>query len=318
MSFTTTVRPRAASLGPGVALLALLVLAPARAQAPATRPTVSAARARTPIRVDGNLDEPSWREAQPATDFLQREPREGEPATQRTEVRFLFDGEALYVGARMFDTEGASGVVSRLFRRDGDFQSDLLQIDFDTFHDHLGRTRLIVNPAGVKGDLLGLGGANLDDAWDPVWDVATAIDSLGWTAELRIPFSQLRFPRDPRQTWGLQIMRFVQRVNETSMWTFYPSNESGGPAFFGELTDLVIEASPAKGEILPYVVGSDARLGTADRASPFYRADDFGARIGVDFKYLLTSNLTLTGTVNPDFGQVEVDPAVVNLSAFET
>ncbi len=301
-----------------LALCALVLPCPPRARAQATGPTVRAVRATTPIRVDGVLDEAAWSRAPAATGFTQRQPDEGKPATQRTDVRFLFDRDALYVGARMYDTVGASGVVSRLFRRDGDFESDLLQIDFDTFHDHLGRTRLIVNPAGVKGDLLGIGGSNLDESWDPVWDLATTIDSLGWTAELRIPFSQLRFPRDTVQTWGLQIMRVVHRLNESSMWTFYPSTESGGPAFFGHLEGLAIEASPARGEILPYVVASDARLGTADAASPFYHANDVRSRLGADFKYLLTSNLTLTGSVNPDFGQVEVDPAVVNLTAFET
>jgi len=301
-------------------LLGLLIAAPPHLQAQSqdARPSVAAQRDTAGIELDGRLDERVWRTAPVAADFRQREPDEGEPATQRTEVRIVFDGDALYVGARMYDTEGASGVVSRLFRRDGDFESDFLQLDFDTFHDHLGRTRLIVNPAGVKGDLLGIGGAELDESWDPVWDVATTIDSLGWTAELRIPFSQLRFPRDAGQTWGLQIMRLVHRVNEASMWSFYPAAESGGPAFFGHLEGLVIEVTPAKGEFLPYAVARDARLGTADVASPFYRANDVGARFGADFKYLLTSNLTLTGTINPDFGQVEVDPAVVNLTDFET
>ncbi|MGD8277469.1 MAG: carbohydrate binding family 9 domain-containing protein, partial [Gemmatimonadota bacterium] len=275
----------------------LLVLLPPCVHAQALRPTVQAAPALAPIEVDGALTETAWQEVIPAASFRQIEPDEGEPATQRTEVRFLYDEEALYVGARMYDTEGASGVVSRLFRRDGDFECDLLQIVFDTFHDHLGRTTFIVNPAGVKGDQLGLGGANPDESWDPVWDVATAIDSLGWTAELRIPFSQLRFSRGTDQTWGLQILRGVQRLNEISMWSFVPSIETGGPAFFGHLAGLTIGATPARGEILPYVVGRDARLGTADATSPFYHANDTDAQVGADFKYLLTSNLTLTGTV---------------------
>jgi hypothetical protein len=318
MCNTTCARSRSSAPALRTALLALALIVPLRARAQEVRPVAHAVRVTTPVRIDGALDEPAWQQAPIATHFTQRQPDEGEPATQRTEVRFLFDASALYVGARMYDTEGASGVVSRLFRRDGDFQSDFLQIVFDTFHDHLGRTRFMVNPAGVKGDQLGLGGAPPDESWDPVWDAATTIDSLGWTAELRIPFSQLRFLRDSMQTWGLQVYRVVHRLNEVSMWSFYPSTESGGPAFFGQLEGLAIEASPAKGEILPYVVGSDARLGTADAASPFYRANDLRGRVGADFKYLLTSNLTLTGTINPDFGQVEVDPAVVNLSAFET
>jgi hypothetical protein len=319
MSWYESVRSLSVRSGWCGALVALLFLAPAPAHAQDARPTVRAARATTPILLDGKLDEGAWQQAPAATTFTQALPDEGRPATERTEVRFLFDRDALYVGARMYDTRGASGVASQLFRRDGDFETgDFLQIVFDTFHDHLGRTRLMVNPAGVKGDELGLGSANLDDAWDPVWDAVTTIDSAGWTAELRIPFSQLRFPRAPTQIWGLQIWRVVHRLNEYAMWSFYPSSESGGPAFFGHLEGLTIEASPAKGEILPYAVASDARLGTADAASPFYRGNDVAARFGADVKYLLTSNLTLNGTVNPDFGQVEVDPAVVNLSAFET
>jgi len=300
----------------GVALFA--VAAPATVRGQDERPSVGAVHLTSRIELDGRLDEPAWAEAPAATDFRQREPDEGAPATQRTEVRFLYDADALYVGARMYDTEGAAGVVSRLFRRDGDFECDLLQLVFDTFHDHLGRTTLVVNPAGVKGDMLGLGGSNPDESWDPVWDVATTIDSLGWTAELRIPFSQLRFPRDADQTWGLQIYRIVNRINEVSMWSYYPATESGGPAFFGHLEDLAIEASPAKGEVLPYAVARNERLGTADPSSPFYSENDIGTRFGADVKYLLTSNLTLNGAINPDFGQVEVDPAVVNLTAFET
>ena len=298
---------------------ALLTLAPpGLVRAQNERPSVGAVRVTSRIELDGRLDETAWAEAPAATGFRQREPDEGAPATQRTEVRFLYDNDALYVGARMYDTQGAAGVVSRLFRRDGDFECDLLQIVFDTFHDHLGRTIFVVNPAGVKGDMLGLGGSNPDESWDPVWDVATTIDSLGWTAELRIPFSQLRFPRNPDQTWGLQILRAVNRINEVSMWSYYPATESGGPAFFGHLEGLEIEASPAKGEVLPYAVARNERLGTADPASPFYSENDIGARFGADVKYLLTSNLTLNGAINPDFGQVEVDPAVVNLTAFET
>jgi len=309
----------ASALPAGCVVIFLLALgAPGECLAQDSRPRARAVRTTMPIEMDGRLEESAWGQVTAASDFVQREPEEGAPATQRTEVRFLYDGDALYIGARMFDTEGATGVVSRLFRRDGDFECDLLQIVLDTFHDHLGRTILVVNPAGVKGDMLGLGGSNPDESWDPVWDVATTVDSLGWTAELRVPFSQLRFPRDADQTWGLQIYRMVNRINEVSMWSYYPATESGGPAFFGELEGLAIEASPAKGEVLPYAVARNARLGTADPDSPFYSKNDIGTRFGADVKYLLTSNLTLNGAINPDFGQVEVDPAVVNLTAFET
>lgn len=272
----------------------------------------------TPILLDGHLSEPAWAQAPAAGDFRQSLPSEGEPATQRTEVRFLFDDEALYVGARMFDDLGAAGVRSRLVRRDRQTDTDLLTIVFDTFHDHLGRTQFTVNPAGVRGDAYGPGNAGLDDTWDPVWQAATRTDSLGWTAELRIPFNQLRFPRDSMQTWGLQVVRFVSRLNERSHWAWWPNNEVGGPPRYGHLEGLVIASSPARLELLPYAVARSANVQPSDPTDPFARPHEVGARVGADLKYLLTSNLTLAATVNPDFGQVEVDPAVVNLSAFET
>jgi hypothetical protein len=270
------------------------------------------------VRLDGRLDEAAWRRVEPATDFIQQRPDEGEPATQRTEVRFLIGPDALYVGARMYDDLGAEGVVSRLVRRDGFAESDLLTITFDTFHDHLGQTQFSINPAGVRGDAYGPGGAGVDGSWDPVWKAATSIDSLGWAAELRIPLSQLRFPTDSLQTWGLQVTRQVNRLNERSMWAFWGLNQSGGPAFYGHLGGLELRSSPAKAELLPYVVGVSTNVPDVDAGDPFADPHALDYRVGGDLRYFLTSNLTLSATVNPDFGQVEVDPAVVNLSAFET
>jgi hypothetical protein len=150
-------------------------------------------------------------------DFRQTEPIEGELATQRTEIRFAYDDDALYVGARMFDDQGADGVRTRLVRRDGSPNSDYLEIILDTFHDHLGRTFFRNNPAGSRGDAIAPGGSGEDESWDPVWEAKTVIDSLGWTAELRIPFSQLRYVPAEGQTWGLQVWRFASRLNEFSM-----------------------------------------------------------------------------------------------------
>jgi hypothetical protein len=280
--------------------------------------TLAAARATEPITLDGRLDEPVWQTAPAATDFVQQQPHEGQPATQRTEVRFLVGQDALYVGARMYEDHGVKGVVSRLVRRDGSADADQLTIIVDTFHDHLGQTSFTINPAGVRGDAYGPGGAGTDPSWDPVWQAKTTVDSLGWTAELRIPLSQLRYPADTLQTWGLQIRRNETRLNEQSLWGFVALNEMGGPSYFGHLTGLSIHSAPARVEIQPYVVTRSTNLPNVDAADPFARAHSLDYRFGADFKYLLTSNLTLSATVNPDFGQVEVDPAVVNLSAFET
>ena len=290
-----------------------------RAQAHPTPPPLAiAARRSGPIVLDGKLDEPAWQAATPATGFRQAQPNEGQPATQRTEVRFLFDDDALYIGARMYDTQGAAGIRTRLARRDNLPNADYVEIIFDTFHDHLGRVDFQVNPSGVKGDSYGPNGSNLDPSWDAVWDVVTRVDSLGWTAEFRIPFAQLRYPRDSVQTWGLQVWRMESRLNELSQWSFWRLNESGGPPRFGHLAGLRIAHGPGRAEILPYVVGRSTRQPVADPADPFNKATATDARFGADFKYLLASNLTLSATINPDFGQVEVDPAVVNLSAFET
>lgn len=303
-------------------LWSLMLAAPAAAQdgSAHSRPprSVAAARASEAITLDGRLDEPVWALAPAATDFIQQQPKEGEPATQRTEVRFLLDQDALYVGARMYDDQGAKGVVSRLVRRDGSANADELVITFDTFHDHLGQTVFTINPAGVRGDAYGPGGAGADQSWDPVWQAKTAIDSLGWTAELRIPLSQLRYRADTLQTWGLQIVRRENRLNERSLWAFVGLNQSGGPTYYGHLTDVAIHRAPARAEVSPYVVGRSTNLPEVDAADPFARVHSLDYRVGADFKYLITSNLTLAATVNPDFGQVEVDPAVVNLSAFET
>jgi hypothetical protein len=269
------------------------------------------------IQLDGRLDEPVWQSAPAATGLRQAQPLEGQPATQRTEVRFTFDGAALYVGARMHDDSGARGVRTRLVRRDADLNSDYIQVIFDTYHDHIGRLFFLVNPSGVKYDANGLGGGE-DESWDPVWEVQTAIDSLGWTAEMRIPFSQLRYPSTAdEQTWGLQIWRQENRLNELSMWSFWGSQETGGPPRFGHLEGLVITRPPGRAEILPYMVGRSAHV-PGNTADPFFDPHALDGRVGADATLRVTSNLTLNATVNPDFGQVEVDPAVVNLSAFET
>jgi len=281
---------------------------------PDARPTVAAVRLPAPVRLDGRLDDPVWQSAPVATGFRQTEPREGEPAVARTEVRFAVDDDALYVAARMF----SEGLRTRLVRRDADPSSDYLEVIFDTFHDHLSRTFFSVNPAGSRRDAIAPGGAGEDDSWDPVWEARTAIDSLGWTAEMRIPFSQLRYVPAAGQTWGLQIWRYESRINEVSMWSFWRRNEVGGPPLFGHLTDLTITRPPQRVELLPYVVGRSANLQPGNPGDPFADQHHLDGRVGADAKVLLTSNLTLSAAINPDFGQVEVDPAVVNLSAFET
>ncbi|MEP7000373.1 MAG: DUF5916 domain-containing protein [bacterium] len=310
--------------------LTVIALAPiARAQRPSDTtnvqathsvpvPTATATPRLSPVKIDGRIDEDAWSKATPITNFTQIDPSEGKPGTQRTEVRFLYDQDALYVSARMFDTAGPAGITTRLVRRDANMESDWFQVVIDGYHDHLGRAFFQVNPSGVKFDALGIGGSNPDDSWDPIWEVATSIDAQGWSAELRIPYSQLRFSQQEVQTWGLQVRRFIQRTQEQDQWSFWNKTDIGGPSRFGHLDGLRIAHVPRHVELVPYVVGRARYVQPGQPGDPFNSGNQKDTRVGGDVKALLTSNLTLNLTLNPDFGQVEVDPASVNLSAFET
>ena len=270
------------------------------------------------ITIDGRIDEPAWAAAKPITELVQSQPEEGKPPSQKTEIRILYDDAALYIAARMYDSLGAKGVRSALARRDqvmnGDnnLTSDRIAFVFDTFRDKNSRNWFELNPDGVKGDH-----QNGDASYDPVWEGASKIDSLGWTAEFRIPFSQLRFSRSTDQTWGMQIWREVNRRNEQDMWAFWRSNEYGGPAYFGTLEGIKVSSRPRQVELVPYAT-TRSKLERVQPGDPYHSTNEMLYRAGGDVKVNLTSNLTLDGTVNPDFGQVEVDPAVVNLSVFET
>ena len=280
-------------------------------------PTAFAERRASPVTLDGKLDEAAWQNAKPITDFTQLDPDEGKPASQRTEVRFLFDDDALYVGAKMFDSNGPNGVMTRLVRRDASFDSDYFQIVIDGYHDHLSRAFFEVNPSGSKSDYIGIGTSCCDPSWDPIWEAATRIDPDGWTAEIRIPYSQLRFSRSPDQVWGLEVRRFIKRRDEEDDWSFWHKNEAGGPSRFGHLVGLRIPKASSRVELMPYVSAKSSSIASL-AGTPFDTKGTPKPNAGLDLRDRVTSNLTLNATINPDFGQVEVDPAVLNLSAFET
>lgn len=282
------------------------------------RPSARAAAREGTIAIDGRVDDAAWAAATPITEFVQQRPEEGKSASERTELRILYDDGAIYIGARMFDSQGRAGVRSALTRRDqvmngaNSLTSDRIAVVFDTFRDKNGRMWFELNPDGVKGDH-----QDGDSSYDPVWEGATSTDSLGWSAEFRIPYSQLRFSRDTQQIWGMQIWRTLDRRNEEDMWAFWRQNEFGGPAYFGTLEGITVNSRPRQVEIVPYIT-SRSKLERARPGDPFHSNSETSARVGGDLKVNLTSNLTLDATVNPDFGQVEVDPASVNLSVFET
>ena len=318
-------------LKPTRLILAACVLAAldtAIAQQPTTHPTVvptaKAVRLADRVSIDGKLAESIWTTAAPITEFRQSRPDEGKASSLATEVRFAFDDEALYVGAKMSEPGGKAAMRAPLARRDqllasngdnGSFNSlttDKIVIMLDPYHNHLDEVLFEINPAGVRGDRL-----NGDPSWDPVWEAASVMTDNGWTAEMRIPYSQLRFSRDSIQTWGLQVMRIADRLNEQSVWSFRRRDESGGSPYYGHLEGLVITERPRQIELLPYVV-TGAQYKYTSPLNPYRGTRDMRFNTGADVKYNLTSNLTLDATINPDFGQVEVDPASLNLSAYET
>ena len=283
----------------------------------AAAPEVRAFRLDAPIAVNARLDEAAWANATAVTSFTQTDPTEGAPATERTEVRVVYDAEAIYVGARMFDASGK--VSTRLGRRDSELEdSDWFIVVFDSYHYHQGGFRFRINPSGVKGDEV-----NGDRSWNPVWESATSIDAEGWTAELRIPFSQLRFNTADVQEWGIQFYREVNSKAENSVFSFSWKSERGGPARFGHLRGIEGIVPSHRLEILPYAAAR-AEYRDIERAprltfdNPFRDGSDMFADVGADLKYRPTSNLTLDVTINPDFGQIEADEPQVNLSANET
>ena len=279
-------------------------------------PVLHAARLAGSLRIDGNLDEPAWAAATPADRFTQREPKEGAPATERTEVRVLIGDDALYVGARLYDREAAK-IERRLVRRDEELESDFIAILLDPHHDHLTGVVFRVAASGSINDETIETSGNRDRSWDPVWHAHASIDSLGWTAEMEIPLSQLHYDASEQATWGIQIRRYIHRKQELAEFSFTPLREQDGVDRFGHLVDLGSVRAPRLLELLPYV-RSRTEFFPAEPGDPFRDGSDQFWGAGGDLKYGLTSSMTLNATVNPDFGEVEVDPAVVNLSASET
>ena len=305
--------------GPVLALLALL-------QGQSSVPTVSlrntapegvavATRATAPT-LDGRLDDEVWSRATPTGSFRQRDPEEGSPGTERTEVRVLYDDEALFVGIRAFDSR-PDQISAPLARRDESPPSDWVGILIDSYYDRRTSFEFVVNPAGVKQDSYHFNDGELDPTWDAIWEVATSRDAEGWTAEFRIPWSQLKFGGSQDRRFGFNIWRKINRTGELQHWKLMPRNGTGDASRYGELTGFTQLNPRRRVEITPYSVLGRS-FSSAEAGNPFKTGSAGRATVGADVRYGLTSNLTLSAALNPDFGQVEADPAVVNLSAQET
>ena len=279
-----------------------------------------AAWARSAPVIDGRMNDAIWAAATPVSGFVQRAPRGGADASQRSEVRILYDRDAIYVGVRNFDSAPDS-IAQQLGRRDAqDVYSDWFSVGFDSYGDR--RTAFVfgVNPRGVLRDTYISNDSDDDALWDAVWNVAARTDSAGWTAEFRIPLSQLRY--DVRGTsgavrpWGINFAREIARHGEESFWSPTPANAPGIVSRFGDLVGLDSLRPASRVELVPYLRTQVQTQPEAAR-NRFVPARDAGLTVGGDLRVKLPLSLTLTATVNPDFGQVEADPAVVNLSAFE-
>lgn len=279
----------------------------------ASATVAQASRATGAIVLDGRDDDAAWRTAQVIDAFRVYDPvTDGDPKEFRTEARVTYDDRHLYVFIRAFDPRPDS-LQALLSRRDTRTQSDRLHVLVDSYHDRRTAYKFSVNPAGVQRDLYVSNDTNEDTSWDGVWSVATRVEKDAWTAEYRIPFSQLRFAQRASHTFGLGVFRDVGRRNESQSWPLFHRNRPGIVSQFGELRGIDGIGTPRRLEATPYTVTKDASHSEPNGSFGRQRSLSMGA----DVKYGLTSNLTLDATINPDFGQVEADPSVLNLTAFE-
>jgi Domain of unknown function (DUF5916)/Carbohydrate family 9 binding domain-like len=298
----------------GVLALSLLPAVNAVAQEPPARPTYQAVRATAAPVIDGDLSDAVWQTAPEITGFTQRDPNEGQPAVEQTKIRVVYDDDAIYFGARMEDSQPATQLLAR---RDNDLNNgDYIRISIDSQQDRENGAAFVVNASNVQMDMILYNDIYDDITWDAVWSSAAKTGATGWTAEVRIPYSQLRFPAKDVHTWGFNISRWNARTRESSRLVHTPKKDNGFVSRFADLTGITNIQPKRRFEIVPYGVARTDLHSRAD--NPFIEPSSHRMDAGVDMKYGITSSLTLTGTINPDFGQVEVDPAVLNLSQFET
>jgi hypothetical protein len=308
-----------ALLLPASTLLAQRALPRTGVVADAPRRALQSVRPASRLTIDGRLDEAAWASAGVASDFVQHYPDVQRAATHPTEARILIDDGALYVAMRLTDPAPDS-IIAPLARRDYSDYSDWAQVIVDSYHDRRTAFRFALNPAGIQRDALLTGDREFteDLGWDAVWSGAAARDSAGWTAEFRIPLSQLRFSvaDSGATTWGVQFGRHLARRNERSYWAPIRPELGSFVSQFGTLEGIRMSAPPRRMEVVPFSVAQMTRP-AFEAGNPLFRRQESRATLGADFKIGI-SDFTLTGTINPDFGQVEADPSEVNLSGVES
>lgn len=268
--------------------------------------------------LDGLLNDLIWQVAPVATNFTQRSPDDGAKPSQSTEIRLLYTDTHIYVGIMAYDTAPDS-IIAPIFRRDGSEASDWVHVAFDSYNDK--RTAFVfgVNPRGVERDLMIVNNSNEDGSWNAVWETEAKIVDNGWSAEMKIPLSQLRFSStSENQQWRVNFQRVIARNDEEIFWRPTPQSASGFVSNFAVLDGIRNLKEPRRLEILPYASADFTRIPDPENGNPYYKSNEFSGLVGADIKYGITSDITLSATINPDFGQVEADPAVINLTANES
>jgi hypothetical protein len=277
--------------------------------------TVHAVRLHEPIHLDGVLSESVWQQ-HGTTAFFQQEPNQGQPVSEPTEVWVAYDDEAVYIAARLQDSHPDS-IIDRLSRRDNDIGADDFTVGIDPYHDKRNGFYFTITAGGTLLDGICYNDDWTDNSWDGVWDAKRQITADGWTVEMRIPFSQLHLEKGDRYVLGIDFKRTIARKKEQALLAYTPRNESGSVSRFPDLEGIENIAPPSRLEILPYV-NERAEYSHPSAGDPFNNGSKYSTNVGADFKLGLGHNVMFEGSVNPDFGQVEVDPAVVNLSDVET
>ena len=266
--------------------------------------------------IDGIMNDSCWNRVEWGNDFIQQSPKENVPPSQQTAFKILYDNNNLYVFIRAYDSV-PSKISRRLSRRDN-FDGDMLSIQIDSYFDKQTAFSFTAMASGAKGDeLISQDGNNSDINWNPVWYLKTSIDDKGWCAEIKIPFSQLRFGKKEVHVWGIQLARHIFRNQEESTWQMIPKGSPGVVHLFGELHGIENIKPVRQIELMPYALGKIERF-KQEAGNPFLTGKKSSVSAGLDGKIAVTNDFTLDFSVNPDFGQVEADPSEVNLSAFET
>ena len=260
-----------------------------------------------PPEIDGVLDDDIWGEAPTFSGFLQRDPEQGKPATEKTNFQIAYDDEAIYFGIVCYDSE-PDKISARLGRRDSRLDSDRISINLDPYHDHQTGYWFSVYASGVQNDGSLSGRRGGDETWDGIWEAKTTIHDQGWSAEFKIPYHVLRFTQKGQYVWGINVLRDISRKNERDLWVLITREQSGWVSYFGHLEGIRNISPPSHLEVTPYLMGRSIH---ENQTSLF-------SSIGGNVRYGITSGTSVIATVNPDFGQVEADPAELNLSAFES